>query len=206
MSSEEERQDLVQRAVEGDQDAVQRLVVYYHGPLHGVVAAQMSTSLRRHVGAEDILQQAYTEAFTSIGRYTFNTPGGFYKWLETIALRRLKSVSRDLTRQKRDIRRNQSRFQDAETSIHDLIERIPGAQSSPSRRLAKQEASAAAVSSLARLEEDQRNVITMRFLEHRPVSEIAEELGKSKGAVHMLITRGLDRLEKLLGSISRYLS
>jgi len=49
------------------------------------------------------------------------------------------------------------------------------------------------------LPDDQRRVIVMRFADEKSVREIAQELGRSEGAVKQLQFRGLDRLRKRLG-------
>jgi RNA polymerase sigma-70 factor (ECF subfamily) len=41
-----------------------------------------------------------------------------------------------------------------------------------------------------------QEVITLRFMEDKKISEIAEILGKSEGTVKSLLSRGLDRLRK----------
>lgn len=201
----------VQRAVGGDSDALQRLVVHYHAILWRKVDSQLGPHLQRHLEADDILQQAYVSAFQSIGQCRFGGPGGFYAWLETIAFEKLKTANRHLKRQKRDIgrERHADSFGHAapdRTSYPDLFDRFSGDHSTPSRRIRGQEAAAAVISSLARLSDDQRTVISMRFLEDRPVSEIAALLGKSEDAVYMLCHRGLKALQEHLGSISKFLS
>jgi RNA polymerase sigma-70 factor (ECF subfamily) len=166
----------------------------------------MDPKLRRHADPEDVLQQAYVAAFQSIKQCSFDGPAGFYKWLETIALDRLKDLKRDLGRKKRDIGRQLSAPPAATSSYADLVERLASPQSTPSRHLAKREACAAAVSSLARLTPDQRAVVRMRLLEGKQAAEVAAELGKSEAAVHMLLHRALKELRKLMVSITRYLS
>lgn len=203
---ETERQILIDRAVNGDGDCLQRLIVEYHAPLLAKVEGRLSPALRRYVSPEDILQQAYVEAFKSVGGRVFESPAGFYRWLELICLSQLRNICRDLRRDRRDVRRNLPGSAGGTRSALDLVDRLPAPRSTPSRHLAKQEASAAALSSLARLSDDQRRVVQMRFLEDRPVQEIAAAMGKSTGAVHMLIKRALDNLAELMGSISRFLS
>jgi RNA polymerase sigma-70 factor (ECF subfamily) len=44
------------------------------------------------------------------------------------------------------------------------------------------------------LPEDQRRVIVLRFAEEKSIREIAEELGRSEGAVKQLQFRGLQTL------------
>ena len=48
------------------------------------------------------------------------------------------------------------------------------------------------------LPEDQRRVIIMRFADERSVREIAEEIGRSEGAVKQLQFRGLENLRNRL--------
>ncbi len=203
--TEAERTRQVQRAVAGDGNALQRLIVHYHGPLYGTVDGRMDAAVRRHVDPDDVLQQAYVSAFQAIKGCRFDGPGGFYKWLETIALNQLKEMQRNLRRQKRDIARRQTGSPAATTSYPDLLDRLTSPGSTPSRHLARREAAAAVISSLARLTDDQRQVIRLRFLEGRPVAEVAARLGKSETAIHGLCYRGLGRLGAPLASMRQYL-
>ena len=205
MVGEVERHGLAQQAAAGDSDALQRLIVHYHGPLCSTIEGRMDKAIRRHLDPEDILQQAYVKAFQGIEGRAFDSPGSFYKWLERIALDRLRNAGRDLRRRKRDIDRNLTRSPGAATSCPDLVARLTTPGTTPSRHLAKREASAVVISSLARLTDDQRAVLRMRFLEDRPVGEIAAELGKSDAAIYMLCSRGLESLQKLLISMTRFL-
>ncbi len=202
---EKERAEQVRLAAQGDPDALQRLIVHYQGLLLGVIEKRMEEALRRHVDAEDILQQAYISAFESIEGCSFDGPGGFYKWLERIALDRLKKTERDLRRQKRDIGRL-AEPPSRGSPVAAWVDRISSHGPSPSRHLAGKEASAALLSSLARLTDDQRAVVRMRFLEDRRVSEVATALGKSEAAVYTLCTRAMRKLEELLVSITKYLT
>jgi RNA polymerase sigma-70 factor (ECF subfamily) len=203
---EEARAKCVRQAALGDADALQRLLVYYHAPLSNVISARMDGALRRHVDADDILQQAYIAAFRSIQDCTFEGPGGFYKWLERIALDRLKDTQRNLQRKKRDISRVLSGPPAGATSYPDLLVRLTAPGSTPSQHLAKREASAALLSSLARLTDEQRVAVRMRVLEGRSAAEVAGQLGKSEAAVNMLCHRGLKALRSHIGTITRYLS
>lgn len=203
---EQEEVAQVKLAAEGDQDALHRLIVHYHERLHGAMASQMDPATRRHLDADDVLQGAYVAAFKTIRGLHFDGPAGFYKWLETTALNGLKDHRKALRRQKRDIGRELHASATTSTSYLDLANQLPCADSTPSRHVAKGEAVAALLSSLARLTNDQHEVIRLRFLEGKPVPEIATRLGKTEAAVHMLSHRGLKSLEELMGSITQYMS
>jgi RNA polymerase sigma-70 factor (ECF subfamily) len=201
------RADLVRRAVQGDADALQRLIVHYHGVLHAQVEKRISAKLRRHFDADDVLQHAYIAAFQSIKGQAVDGPGGFYKWIERITLERLATTERDLRRKKRDIGRDWHADSArpaalGRASYATLLNMLPTPGDSPSRYIAAREASAAVVSSLARLTDEQRDVVRMRFLEDRPVAEIAAIMSKSEPAIYMLCARGLKALSGFLGSIA----
>ncbi|MCK4341485.1 MAG: sigma-70 family RNA polymerase sigma factor [Phycisphaerae bacterium] len=136
----------------------------------------------------------------------FSNPGHFYKWLEQIALNQLRDVQRALRRQKRDVAREVAAHADTTASYPDLINRLAGGESTPSRAIAKEEAVAAVMSCLARLKDDQREVVRLRFLEDVPVAEIARRMGKTDPAVYTLCHRGLKSLRELMVSITHYLT
>ena len=196
----------IAQAVQGDQGALQQLVVGYHGSLRVAVDRKLTGAVRRYVDAEDVLQAAYTAAFKSVTGCQFQDPAAFYKWLETIAFDRLKDMQRALRRQKRDIGRVVQGSFAASASSPDFLHRLAAPDSTPSRKLVRDETIAALTSSLARLTEDQRKVVQMRYLEHKPVADVAARLGKTEAAVNMLCHRGLKALRGFMVSISRYLS
>lgn len=197
------RQELIECASRGDRDALQKLLVIYHGPLSAAVDKRLDGTLQRHLDAEDVLQTAYANAFRTIGGCDFAHPRAFYKWLERIALNECHDQQRKLRARKR---RGLPDAATPLTSVVDLADRLADPGGTPSRELARLESVAAVVTSLARLSESQRAVIRLRFLEGRSVRDVAAELGKSEAAIHMLCHRGLERLRTLLGSISKFLS
>ena len=212
-----------QLAAAGDRDALQRLIVQHHAALHRAIAAAIAPSLAARVDADDVLQQAYVEAFRALqaaggrqegeapaepdgGPCRFASPAAFYRWLEQIALNELKNRKRDLRRAKRDIGREVAIAADAHTSYPDLFQQLTGSESTPSRKVGKVEAAATVLSSLARLTADQRTVVELRFLHSLPVPEVAARLGKTEEAIHALTYRALKELRAAMGSITNYLS
>ena len=51
---------------------------------------------------------------------------------------------------------------------------------------------------MASLPEESRHALRMRYVESLPTKQIAERLGKTDGAVRVLLTRSLKRLQELL--------
>lgn len=203
--NDERVEEWVQQATAGDADALQLLLVHYHHQLATLVAGRIEPDVRALVEPEDVLQQAYAAAFAGVARCRFDGAGGFYKWLETIVLARLADLRRRLRSQKRDVRRHVPQ-QTLAQSTYDLFGTVTAGDTTPSRAVVRNEAVAAVLSSLARLSEDRREVIRLRFLEGRSVAEVAERLGKSEGAVHQLCSRGLSDLRRHLEPLTARLS
>lgn len=196
--NEQQRIDLLRLATAGDVDAVQRLIRDYHRALARHVARGIDVG-NRDIDPDDVLQQAYIAAFESIRGCEFDGPAAFYKWLERIATNALIDARRANNRLKRGAGRRLTRGPTgARTSYPDFIARLTANISTPSRHVAKSESKAAVLTSLARLTNDQRTVIRMRFLEGASVAETAKALRKSESAVHMLTHRALKQLKRLL--------
>jgi RNA polymerase sigma-70 factor (ECF subfamily) len=204
--NEQERAAQIELAAKGDEDALQRLIVEYNEPLRATVAKGIDPATRRRLDPDDVLQEVYVAAFKSIQACGFDTPAHFYKWLEAIAANELKNRQRALRTQKRDVAREAHGSYLATSSYPDLVGRLAGSGSTPSRRVARGEATAAVLSSLARLSDDQRDVIRLRFLEGKPVAEVAVLIDRTEGAVQGLCRRGLRTLRMSLVSISRFLT
>jgi RNA polymerase sigma-70 factor, ECF subfamily len=203
---ERERTADIERAVAGDGDALQRLIVHYHATLRGIVAAARDRSLYTRIDPDDVLQETYIVAFKSLAGHQFDGLAAFYKWLETVALSRLEDQQRALRRQKRDVARETAPPADATASYPDLVHRLADPASTPSRQVARNEAVAAVMTCLARLSDEQRDVIRMRFLEGRPVAEVAARLEKSEAAIHMLCHRALKALREQMVFVTRFLT
>ena len=118
----------------------------------------------------------------------------------------LRDEHRFLRRRKRDIGREIHGSAQASESYEQFFARLSASDSTPIRKLARAEASATVISSLARLTEDQRNVVELRFLKGWSVAEVAEQLNKSEAVVHMLCHRALKALREVMLSMSRFLS
>lgn len=203
---EAQRLKLIRQATRGDADALQALIVEYHGALRACVERRSAGPQRSLVDPDDVLQDTYVAAFRTVAGLEFKSPAAFYGWLERIAVTRLIDPQRAAVRKKRNRGRTVNADSSANTRYDGLAQTLISPDGTPSHFAARSEAVAAVLTSLARLTEDQRDVIRLRFLEGLPVGEVASRLGKSDDAVHALSRRGLNALRESLGSLSRFLS
>ena len=59
------------------------------------------------------------------------------------------------------------------------------------------------IDALGELGELQRDALRLRYVEGLPTKDIAEQLDKSDGAIRVMLSRSLARLQKILGEEAR---
>src|SRR5262245_5125878 len=198
MSSAEN--DLLQRAVSGDHDALKALLDRHAPAVRRSVSRGIPRPWRALLSADDVLQQTYADAFRDIGRFDPGGVASFATWLVTIAKRNLKDAVRMLTAAKRGGDAPAMALPaDGLTALYD---RLTWIDSTPSRHVARQEICAALERALRRLPAIQEQVIRLHDLEGQPIPDVAAQLGRSPGAVYMLRARAHQNLREFL-AVSR---
>lgn len=199
-------EDLIGKAIKGDKQALGDLLEQ-HGP---VVRGGLMRSIPRRwqavLGADDIMQQAYTDAFMAIGRFEPRGPGAFGAWLNTLAKRNLIDAIRGLEADKRGGDRQQVGPIGNDESYVALYEQVGGTITSPSRNAARKEARSLLEQAIDVLPEDYQTLIRMYDLEGKSVQDVADALNRSPGAVFMLRTRAHRKLSEIMGTPSKYLT
>jgi len=180
---------LLERFRGGDQEAFRLLYEKYRRRLALLIFYKMSEGLRERVEVDDILQEVFWEAANGMGRFSYQSPGSFLRWLSRIADTVIIDAARFESRQKRDAR-EMLRFRSPSNP--------GGAEAldsrSPSRVFAQDEAVRRLLEKLSALPEEYRQVILLTKVQGLTTAEVAEELGKSREAVALLLHRGLQRL------------
>ena len=199
---------LVQRAAAGDEAALRRLLLAHHDRLAASIAGQLPNDLRRTISADDVLQETYLVVFRKIREFEPGQAGGFHAWLARIAENRLADLIKGQRRAKRGggLTPAELRLGNDDSTVIDMLQMLAADSRTPSRKARMHEAAAAVQTALENLKEDNREALRLRYLEGLSVAEMAERMGRSEGAVHMLCTRGLQSLREELGDLSRFLS
>ena len=193
----------VERASQGDADALEELL-RAHGP---VVQARLSINerWRRLLEPADVMQVTYLEAFLRVGALRARDASGFEAWLERIARNNLNDAVRALGRDKRPDGAHRITHGASANTERTLLDRLARETRSITRVASARESVEHLRVALERLPETYQHVVRTCDLEERPVSEVAEELGRSSGAVHMLRARAHDRLRELLADVAENL-
>lgn len=154
--------------------------------------------------ADDVLQVTYLEAFLKIGSFVPGGPNAFIGWLRRIAENNLRDAIKGLDAAKRPPPNLQANA--ADSSAVALFELLGVTSATPSRAAAAAEIERALATALDALPPDYACVVRLYDIEGRPIADVASQLERSAGAVHMLRARAHDQLRELLGPESAFFS
>jgi RNA polymerase sigma-70 factor (ECF subfamily) len=199
----QDEMERIARAVSGELEALAGLLEA-HGPrVRARLEGRIPTPHRALLAVEDVLQVTYLEAFLRVGGFAGRSGASFGAWLQAIAEHNLQDALRELGRAKRPDPARRARASDPAA---DLFEGLSSSATTPTRAARRAEASELVAAALARLPRDYAEVLRLYDLEELQVDRVAQRLGRSPGAVHMLRQRARDRLRELLGNAERFLS
>ena len=163
---------------------------------------QIDRRVRSKVDASDIVQQTMLQAHKAREQFRGENDAQRAAWLRQILVRNLHHATRDMTRDKRDVRREQSMQAAAEQSSMRLERLLSNDESTPSMKVQRGENLLQMARAIEELPEAQREALILHYLEQKTMQEIAEELGKTRGAVAGLVRRGLAALREFFGEAS----
>lgn len=171
---------LVQLARLGDQNAY-HVLMERHAPF---VAAYVASKIRSGADAEDIVQETFWSAYSSLPR--LKNPERFGSWAIGIARHKVT----DHYRSERSALRR--------TGSPESLDALPDAAPDPRKSAEMGQVEAAIIDALAGLKERYRIALQMRIFEGRSTSEIGQRLGLKESAVRMRIHRGFKQLRQRL--------
>jgi RNA polymerase sigma-70 factor, ECF subfamily len=162
--------------IEAAQKDPSRFAELYEANFERVYAFVVRRLLDRHE-AEDVTAEVFQEALANLPRFEWRGVP-LAVWLFRIAANAIADRRKQATRRRPDPVSeddlDQSHWPDIErrAALFQLVDRLP---------------------------EDQASVILKRFVEQKSIREIAEEFGRSEGAIKQLQFRALETLRARLG-------
>ncbi len=194
--------ELVAKATHGDAEALRALLEHHGLSIRNEL--KISPKWNGVVDADDVMQVTYLEAFMRILDFQAAGTDAFRSWLRRIAENNLRDAIKGLERQKRP--QNRVNGPPGAESYVALVDQLAGTTTTPSRHAAAHEFQEIVEAALKDLPQDYEKVLRLYELEGRPGREVAAAMGRSPGAVKMLLARARDRLREALGSRSRFFS
>jgi RNA polymerase sigma-70 factor, ECF subfamily len=168
---------VVERAKNGDAEAFGELFDRFHVPVYRYIASRVA----RPSDAEDLTQTVFVKALEALPRYE---PRGvpFGGWLFRLA----RNTVIDFARTRRD-----------HVGFEALLER-PADDGAPDALAALRQDIAEVRTALARLTEEQRETISLRFFAGLSAREAAIAMGKQEGTIRGLQFRAIATLRRHL--------
>ena len=185
-------QGLIERIKDGDREALSALFEKHRPRLAVLIHYRISPELRSFFEVDDILQEAFLEAFRDFDQFTYQSPGSFMSWLARIADHVMADLARSQGRQKRHAA-EMLRFR----SESNPLGPEPLDSKTPSRILAEEEGLRRLLAKLNSLPENYRQAILLMKVEGLSTQEAAARLGKSNDATALLLHRALKRFRSL---------
>ena len=163
--------------IEAAQIDPSRFAELYEKNFHRVYA-YIARRVRDRAETQDLTAHVFHQALANLGKFKWKG-SPFAAWLYRIASNAIADQA------KRKMRESSEQAS-------------PSAESSSAVDLEEVERRARLFSAVDTLPQDQRRVIVMRFADEKSIREIADELGRSEGAVKQLQFRGLENLRNRL--------
>jgi RNA polymerase sigma-70 factor, ECF subfamily len=179
--------------------ALDRLLESYRNYLRLLARTGIDLSLRGKADPSDLVQESLLKAHQNFDQFRGETEQELTAWLRQI-------LARNLTDLVRRLRSARGRIVARERSLEDLFgpsSRLFGALiatngHSPSQSAQRREMSVVLADALATLPAHYRDVIVLRTIEDRSWEEVAQNMGRSAGAVRILWARALKQLRPLI--------
>jgi RNA polymerase sigma-70 factor (ECF subfamily) len=198
MSQAEE--EVARRVRQRDTAALGEFLVACRPRLLVFIERQLGTALRRKLEPDDIYQEISAEAVRALPTTELGARDPF-GWLCQLAEHRIIDAHRKFfATQKRAAAREVGLDSPADESQHaGIIDLLVASMTTASQAFSRNQREFRLLTALATLPEDQREALRLRYLEGLPSKEIAARLGKSDGAVRVMLTRSLGKLQEMLG-------
>jgi RNA polymerase sigma-70 factor (ECF subfamily) len=142
------------------------------------VYAYVARRVRDRAETQDLTAHVFQQALANLGKFKWRG-APFAAWLYRIASNAIADHARRNMRETNDL---QSATETTAAAVD----------------LEEVERRARLFRALDKLPDDQRRVIVLRFAEEKSIREIADELGRSEGAIKQLQFRGLENLRSRL--------
>ena len=166
----------VHAAAEWSETAFREVYSRYIRPVNAYILRRV----RNHHDAEDLTAQVFFQAFGHLDPEKAGTDEEVASWLFTSA----RNATANHTRGRRYV-----------VSVEEVPETADTADD-PSQMVLNEEALEQVLDAIARLPEERRKALILRFVEQLPHAEIAEMLGRSETSARVLLHRTIATLRK----------
>lgn len=203
MNDKAQNLELIDRVVQGDEEALGELFSQHRDRLWRMINFRMDPRLHGRVDADDILQEAWLSVVQRIDHFLADASRSIFVWFRLIACQTLIDIHRrHLGTQKRNASMEFSihRGWSSESTSFSLSFHLLGHLTSPSQAALREEASQQLKQALSTMNDIDRDVLALRHFEQLSNRETAQILGISDQAASDRYMRALSRLKSVLSA------
>jgi RNA polymerase sigma-70 factor (ECF subfamily) len=193
-------EELLAEARDGDTEAVNRLLDRHRDALRRMVQMRLDQKIRRRVDVSDVVQDVLLEANRRLSDYLARPAMPFHLWVRQIAKDRIIDAHR---RHRASARRSVDREQalapiGEDRSSIDLAAQLCDPELTPAAAATQQEMARRVEQAIARLGDQDCEIVVMRHYEQLSNQEAAQALGLTEPAASMRYLRAVRRLRSML--------
>lgn len=200
-TQEQDENDLIQKAQNGDLEALAQVFEINRERLKRMIRMRMSERVRPRVAVSDVLQEAYVDLAQQLGNYAKDPKLPFFLWMRRVTGLRLAKVHREhLGQQIRDV--NRERRLDVaipDASAVYMANQLSGHFTSVSEKAMRNENELRMQAAIEQVSETDREILAMRHVEQLTNSEIAVLLEISESAATNRYVRAIRKLKDAMG-------
>lgn len=185
-----ERQAVLERAQQGDRQALGDLLESFRPYVRVMVRARGDHRLQGRIDESDLIQDALLEAHRGFASFHGSTVAELLAWLRKVVIRAAGHTLRGhLATGKRAVEREQS--------THD-VSALADSSSSPSAKAMRHEEAARIAEAIARLPEEMQQVLLGRLVDGQTHADLAAHMSRTEISVRVLYSRSMHRLREEL--------
>jgi RNA polymerase sigma-70 factor (ECF subfamily) len=185
MEPESVAKGLWRQAKGGDRSAFEQLFELHSDRLLVFVRTKLGGTLREKIEPEDVLQDVFVTALKSFDDFAYTDEGAFLRWMCRLVDHRLRDAFDYFTAKKRQ-----------------AIPLPRSAPTGPLTALGRIENRQQIEAALAKLTDEHRDVLLLRYFEGLSAEEAGIRMNRSAGAIRNLAARALVELGRLMAGPS----
>lgn len=188
---------IVERLRSGDEAALAEFVEANRSALIAFIRSRTGAHLAKKVEPDDILQEASMEGLRSLEKTPLENWDPLH-WLFQICERKIIDAHRRYFESQKRAASREAELPEGSAAGIGLANLLAASMTTPSEAFSRDQRQLRVLAALDTLPEEQREALRLRYLVGLPSKEIAQKLGKTDGAVRVMLSRSLAKLQDML--------